>query len=109
MGKDGSVRMLYDPDKSRKGALCFVGRNVSKRRQADEAFYNPVIFNANTDEGMKEMRMAQSGNLKATRKEERKNAQKTKIPQQPSLAPAGTGGVSSQFMSSTEATLKQLS
>ena len=61
----------YDPDKSRKGALCFVGRNVSKRRVADEAFHNPIIFAAGTKEGLKEMREAQDGpTAKNTRRAE---------------------------------------
>merc|ERR1712078_657288 len=82
-------RMFYDPERSRKGALCFVGRGVSSRRGADEAFHNPIIFQAGTKEGLKGMRMAQEGNLKAHQRQERKDKQKTVTP----VAPGKSGSV----------------
>jgi hypothetical protein len=101
--KDGSYRMFYDPEKSRKGALCFVGRGVSSRRVADEAFHNPIIFQAGTKEGLKEMRMAQEGTLKAHQREERKQNQKTVAPAGPMQSGAiiGFGGRGAQVKPQT--------
>lgn len=77
---DGGLRMLYDPERSQRGALCFVDKEAIKTGAQVPGYMDPVFTLDALPEGFKETR---EGGLRQLRKRPNRDATKSIIPARP--------------------------
>ncbi|KAF8823098.1 WD domain, G-beta repeat-containing protein [Cardiosporidium cionae] len=107
---DGTVRMLYDPSLSQKGALLFVNRTAG-RKHDDVATFNPPVFTMDTlPAGYKETRSGMVRKVKPRGKEKERIEQETMkalIPPRPT-GKEGSGGILASHRNLSQMILGQL-
>eukprot|EP00400_MALV-I_sp_L67-5_P000352 gene353-707_t len=84
----GNVHVLYNPQKSTKGALLFMSRHKSKKNMEEAVTATGPIFNMVDGKGWKEIRKYGDGDLYKMRKKEKRAAQKNPLPKQPTTGDA---------------------
>ncbi|KAF8820125.1 WD domain, G-beta repeat-containing protein [Cardiosporidium cionae] len=107
---DGTVRMLYDPTLSQKGALLFVNR-AAGRKHDDVATFNPPVFTMETlPQGYKETRSGMIRKVKPRGKEKERIEQETMkalIPPRPT-GKEGSGGLLASHRNLSQVILGQI-